>query len=337
MTFESESIRIGTLPRLLPASLLAVAVSLPALAAETVSLQSGVLVDPERSVVILMEPDGPVSARDLHSGNPIWVSESAGAPLAVRSGRVLVLAEPSDPNRVGIVALDAGTGVIERAIHFDLPDGVTSTIDERPDRRFSASIVDVGGEAVLRWSFEGRPLQGARIESPETPSPGAGPSGRERGMGSVEIEGAVRVDLTAARAIPIETRLLPEPARFVPDLGEAERIVGVEGRQFRSADDRFVLASERIGDARTWDRYRWTIIDRETGARRGSLRRPTSTAPFFSDGTTLVHVAPAHARRLPSGEIVAAALRLEAFDLGSGALSWTANVRDTAYRGVLPP
>lgn len=286
-------------------------------------LRQGVVIDSPRATVYLMEPDGAVAALDIFSGNRLWAGPVHGEPLGLQGGRLLVLAEPSAPRQAEVVFLGLGTGGVEATVRFELPAGASVLLDDLPHRRFTAATALVGDDVFLHWTYSGRPLRGALLEGADAEI--------------VEIAGVVRLDPATGTAQPAQGLNLPTPAPFIPDLSESERLPQLDGRQFRSVDDRVVLASRKTADAGTWDRYRWTFVEQSTGTRLGDLQRPNSMASFVVVGTTLVHVAQPYARRLPSGDIAAEALRLEVFDLPSGSQLWTADVRDTAFRGVLPP
>src|SRR5207237_4619373 len=70
---------------------------------------------------------GGVTALDLESGKGLWESKTAGKPVAVANGRVLVqTADPKKPNAVRVVGLNVDTG--EKAWESDasvFPDWVS--------------------------------------------------------------------------------------------------------------------------------------------------------------------------------------------------------------------
>lgn len=303
-----------------------------ALAADGYLLQRGTLVDATDAVLYSMEPEGAIVARHVTSGNVIWASPIQGEPLGLVGDRLVALAEPTDPRRAEVIFLNAESGTAESTIGFELPVGATVSIDDLPHRRFRAAIAAAAPatDVYLHWSFSASPLRGALLEEEASAQP--------RKSSSVQLQGVLRLDPMTGSAVVVESRHAQQlPAAFVPDLRDNERIPQLAGRQFRSVDDRFVLASRRVGDVRTWERYRWTVADRETGQRIGAVLRPTSMASFFVADSTMLQVSQPQLRRLPSGELEAKGLRLEAFDLRSGSRQWTADLRDTAFRGAMPP
>ena len=289
-------------------------------------LRQGVVADleanPGAATLYVMTPDGPIVALDAPSGNEKWAGPH-GEPLGLYGDRLVALAEPTAPRQAEIFFLSTQTGAIEATVRFELPAGTSVLIDDLPHRRFTATTAFAGDDVYLHWSFVGRPLRGALLEG----------SGNE----TVELSGVVRLDPASGNAQEVESTNAPSPGPFIPDLSEAERLPQLDGRQFRSADDRIVLASRKVADARQWERYAWTFTDRDTGERLGDLRSSNSMAPFVVASDTLVYVAQPYARRLPSGEFETQRLRLEAVDLRSGSSLWSADLRDTTFRGVLPP
>jgi hypothetical protein len=106
--------------------------------------------------------------------------------------------------------------------------------------------------------------------------------------------------------------------------------------QFLSADGRHVLSSQRVADDPEWDKYRWTIFERDSGRRLGELRMHLRYAPFFVDGTRVIYQTPPYARRRGRG-MVEEPLQLRAADLDTGAPVWSQPVRDTVDRQPPPP
>lgn len=111
---------------------------------------------------------------------------------------------------------------------------------------------------------------------------------------------------------------------------------GVPEPQFLSADGRHVLSSERVADDPEWDKYLWTIYDRQTGERMGRLRMHVRYAPFFVTDTSVVHQAGPYARRV-SGALVEEPLQLRATDFSTGEQLWSQPVRDITDDTPPPP
>lgn len=310
-----------------------------AAAADSFLLRPGVVIDPARGVVYLMEPGG-VVARDLASGDELWASSEAAQPLGLYGGLLIALAEPVRTGAMEVVFLEVGHGDREALIPVALRGGVTAMIDGQPHRRFDVTSVVSGGEVFLFWAFTTRELRGAPAAGLVAPRQGS--SGHlasvAKSTGPSRLEGVLRLELATLRAVPPAPGAAPAPpAPRIPDLQPGESLADVAGRQFRAADGRHVLASDRTADSRTWERYRWTIFDRTTGARIGELDQPRSTAAFVVTGSTLVYESQPYARRLDSGELEARELALIAVDLANGHELWSASLRDTAYRGPFPP
>ncbi|HXU30401.1 MAG TPA: hypothetical protein VN851_07485, partial [Thermoanaerobaculia bacterium] len=82
--------------------------------------------------------------------------------------------------------------------------------------------------------------------------------------------------------------------------------------------------------------YRWSLSLRETGTVLAVIDAPVSFAPFVVVGGKVIYLAqPAMWRE--NGVTIRQPLRLRALDLATGAEAWQAVVRDSAYRGPVPP
>ena len=128
------------------------------------------------------------------------------------------------------------------------------------------------------------------------------------------------------------------PVAFGPQAAElavGERLSQVPGVQFPSADGRHVLTSQRIADDSVWEKYRWTIYDRDTGERVGAFNSHLRLASFFVLGTQAIYETGPFVRRTESG-LVDEPLKIRAVDLRTGQELWSREVRDTAYRGPYP-
>lgn len=313
--------------------------ALPSIA-ESFIVRDGVVVEPARGVVYLMESEN-VTARSLDNGDEIWSQPLTAQPLGLNGNtqQLVVLAESPRPETVRVLFLNIADGQREAEILGQLPKGIDAFIDQRPGRTFQASSTTVNGEVFLFWSYSGRPLRGAardltvrapRLDGEEAAAPAPGKNETVR-------QGAFRLNPVALTATPVTDLESIQAPRFVPDLQPNETLANIPGRQFRSADDRYVLASEKVADARTWDRYRWTIYERGSNVRLGEVREWRSTAPFFVVGSTLVSESAPFMRRLPSGETEENYLALRAVSLVNGREIWRVELRDTTYRGVFPP
>ena len=300
------------------------------LSSQSFVMRPGVVVDPARSLLYAMGADG-VAAYDTGSnaaGKALWQSEAAERPIGLFGPYLIALTEPAGFGTAEIVMLDIRSGEVASEISATLPEGTGGWVVDRPHQTFQADTTvittGVGGELLLSWVFSGRPLRGMPVA--------AGEESQER----QQLGGAFRLDPATGTAQAIDATAAPrsEARRF--DLSAEERLSGVEGRQFRSGNDQHVLASEKA-DNDPWNVYRWTVLNRGEGNVVGQVDRPVSTARFFVDGETLIHESSPFRRKTASGEFETQGLRLVAVDLDNGRELWSLNLRDTVFRGVLPP
>ena len=283
-------------------------------------LGSGVVFDPERSLVMLMLPEGGIEAVDLANGKTAWTSRDGDKPLLVAGGVLLAQIDTPEP-RLLLVAMDLNAGAGKERIAVDLPGKLTGSIDDGPGRRLEVRAVQTADGILVRWTLRQQEVAGVeRLQNPR-----------------IEVEsGTLRVDLAGASYQTIENEnaagLFAEPP---PDLSEAERLPQLSGVQFRSADGAHVLSSERVADNRVWEHYEWQIRDKETGEPVGSFRDFQRLSPFAVVGRILLQEVSPYTRDIDGKEIVSPLL-VRAVDLGDGSEIWRRAIRNTAYRGPLP-
>ncbi|MEM8996838.1 MAG: hypothetical protein AAGF23_18780 [Acidobacteriota bacterium] len=289
---------------------------------ESFQLRDGVVADPARSAIYVMTELG-VEAIDIERGEILWRHDAAARPVGLYGDQLVVLVTPDGPAQLALALLDVGTGEKLAAISGALPEGVLATVEDGPGRSFQGGQ-NVAGGAFFRWVYRSRPLIGAPVVAGEI------------GAAEQTSEGAFRLDPVNGLALAVEPDDAPTSAPFRFDLAAGDRLTGVEGRQFRDRGDRHVLASRKIDGSDGFNRYRWTLHDR-SAVTLGSVDRPVSTAMFFVAGTTLVHEAGPVLRRLDTGDFEARGPHLVAADLRTGRELWSVDLRDTTYRGVMPP
>ncbi|MEO1084373.1 MAG: hypothetical protein AAFY88_09030, partial [Acidobacteriota bacterium] len=276
--------------------------------AESFQLRDGVVADPARAAVYAMTELG-VEAIDVQRGETLWRSDAAARPVGLYGDQLVTLVDPDGPGQLNFALLDVRTGEKLAALTGALPDGVVATVDDGPGRSFQSGQ-NVAGGAFFRWTYRTQPLIGAPVVAGEV------------GLSAQMLDGVIRLDPAKGLVLTVAPGDAPTAAPFRFDVAAGDRLAGVEGRQFRDRNDRHVLASEKIAGSDGFNRYRWTLHDRSTGA-LGSVDRPVSAAAFFVAGATLVHEAGPVLRRLETGDFEARGLRLVAADLRTGGELWS--------------
>jgi hypothetical protein len=329
-------------------------------------LSPGVVVDPDRRQAYVMSPSGGIVAVDLAAGAPVWHTREADKPLALAGELLIGQAEaPGPANALRIVTVDTGRRgrqVTEALV--ELPTGVQPMIASSLNRSFTAEVRPGPGEAAVSWEFVERPRRGIPPgpievlpgEAPPAMTAAASPAGAgatatgpmrapERRAEVTAVRGTARVDLSSGTVRAAEAAPMPAPSpsaaaagrsASAPDLGPGELLPDVPQPQFLSADERHVLSSQRVADDPEWDKYQWTIFERDSGGRVGEFRTHLRYAPFFVDQTRVIFQTPAYARRLGQ-RVVQQPLQLRAVDLNTGTRVWSQPVRDTVDRRPPPP
>ena len=310
----------------------------------TVELRPGVVIDPERRVAYVMNPRGGIDAVGLSGGELVWHSDDAARPLASSGDVVVAQAEPPKrraqaANELQVRVLDARTGRQRVAIEQTLPPGTRANVVDTAEGAFAVRARSTPAEATLAWEFVEAPRQGVppgtfdasgALNTEQRPAPEAAQAK------SPSTTGVVRVDLRSGKASSLQPgEELPAWAQRRADVPAEQRVASIPGDQFLSADGRHVLTSTRVADDRVFDKYQWTVFERN-GRRLGTLRDYRSHAAFIVVGSSIVYEIGPFERRTERG-VVTEPLRVRAVDLSKGEEQWARAVRDTEYRGPFPP
>lgn len=312
----------------------------------SVLLRPGVIVAPHRQAVYAMAPSGEIEAIHLALGGLTWRSAEGSKPLALHGHLLVALAEPKqfdEPAQVVVLDTEGrGRRVLQSPI--GLPASAWRQIDEGLGSALHTEADASGAQIIVRWESTRQPIYGAAAM--------AVAGGNTRNPEAPEIErmrGALRLDLATGGTLPIgQGPDAPSLAPARPRILEGnDRLADLrdDGIQFLSSDGQHVLTSTRIADERVWDRYRWRIHERATGAVVGLVHARRSHADFVVSGDTLLYVTLPALRRLRGDERDGSAsdtwsethLGLRAVDLLSGAEIWNRPIRDTRYYGPFPP
>jgi len=339
---------------------------------ESFEFRSGVLVDSDAATCYLMNTTGGIDALDLRSGEVLWTTTIAQRPLLLLGDALVAQAEPEERGNVfRLVLLDTeNLGAQTAQVDIDLPDAVEATIDDGAGRIFRVEAWAVPGGCAVAWDYVKVPVRGADDGSPVAPQ-----VRRIEGAAVLDFEtGTVYPIAQDERPeeppLPAELARLEEAGRLPRPLwrsGEvyaaALRVHGdgtertvlrrwqaatgdslpdvklfIENHTIRypSADNTHLLVSSRARATRTPSSYDWQIFLLTTGERVGELRLGLPAAWFFVTGSLLVHEVQSQAQ-LTSGAWTEEPRKLRSVDLDTGAEQWTWPLRDTAYRGSLPP
>lgn len=350
--------------RLLPA----IVISLGASLGHAAEIAPGAVVSSDGRTVYLRVPRGGTEARSVERGALLWRTADDLRPLAASGGRVLCQRAGRE-GRLDLALLDAATGRPAAEAVFQLPEGVSSPLDETLGTRFDLQATAEGPRVLLAWRFERRPVRGAHFEEEH----GEDRDDDVEGDESLRAEGAVAVALETARVtaasadaprplplavdqlaragallqtpLPVGSsyvtaRLLdgrPSLARFTAAGAALPPVPLPEGARVQrgSADGRHVLVSVERPGAPLETAHEWTVIALDTGAVAATLRAPVAASGFQVAGGRVLLALEAWGRR--AGDAWRdEPRRLEAKD-ATGAPVWTEALRDPAYSGPVAP
>lgn len=272
----------------------------------------------------IADAQGRVAAVGLEDGSVRWRGPAEGLPLALIDQQLVVLGRPERAGQLSLQLLDPLNGNVRAGVLGELPAGVLASPDPQPNRVFTAAADTSNGTLRIRWSYAEWPLRGALLQTDQR-------NANQRR----ELGGVVSVDFASNRVQAIGD--LGMPAARTPDLVGNERLAGLEGTQFRAADDAQVLVSTAVADEVLGTQWRWSLRERTSGRALGNLLLPYASAPFLVRGNQLLWRSEPLSRRLPSGAWETLAARLVAQDLANGRERWSVDLLDRSYRGAMPP
>ena len=314
---------------LITATLILIPAALQGQQETAVTLRPGILVQPSRGVAYVMTPDGGIAAVDLAKGEMRWTTREAAKPLALVGNLLVAQVEPkAAASRLELVSLDtqARGARVARAVS-ELPSGVRVSIGETLQGTFSTDARASGTDVIVNWSFVRVPRKGMLDEEDKG-------AAAPRGLNQPPqiTRGAVRMQVATGALSQLDpaTPAAP-PHRWV--LRPAEKMADVPPTQYESADSRYVLASEVIGDDTVWQKYRWTVYERSTGRKVGEYRTHVSFTPFIVSDSLLIYETTPYTLRGASEEPA----KVRAVGLESGQQVWSVQVREIVYRGPFPP
>ena len=299
-------------------------------------LRPGVIVQPDRRLVYLMNPNGGVAAVEIEGGTIRWNSKSAAKPLALRDNILIAQAEPEPGAKaLKIIGLDTarrGQQTVDGTM--ELPAGVSAPIDESLNSAFSVSAKASGQGVVVSWLSSKKTRRGMVVVDEQ----GDEATRIRAAAAAVSTkQGTFRIDLQTGGTTPVN--LDPEPptrgVRFM-EMAADRRLAGVPTPQFLSADGKHVLVSKRIGNDSVWNKYSLTIYDRSNGNRIGEFKCHLSVVSFFVSDSLVVYETGPYVRRTEAG-LANEPLKIRAVDLRTGKQRWSTPLRDTTFRGPFPP
>lgn len=301
----------------------------PAVSDQSASLLEGVVLSPRLGIAYLMRPGGSIDAVNLASGKVRWRSDKAAKPLALVGDRLVAQAQGQGRNALDLVFLDARSGVSRNSVRIPLPEGVVATVADTAAGSFRVRAESVASDLRVSWESTGSEVAQGYLPAED--------EGQAPALAVVSGEAVLDLASLTVKEAPA-TRVAQSASLAGASLQELSApAVKAQGRQLLSADGRHVLVTEPVDAAEfTLYRHRWTLYERSSGARLGTVPAMVSASPFVVVGTTLYHTAPAHAVR-QEGRFVENPATLHAVNLKTGAEMWKIAVRETAFRGPFPP
>jgi hypothetical protein len=299
-------------------------------------LAPGIVVDAAQGQIYSMDVNGGIKDVDVKTGQAVWNTKDASRPLGFVGNRLLGQMQHLIPNNALEVAdLDPLTGKALSSTSAALPPQVVPSVVPTLKGDFAAFADTLpNGDAVISWQYLQHTARALPPGTKPTLPPADGVSSQTAGPGSL-LRGAFRLDratglmqqMSAAAAPSVPPELIspqPQPS------GDAQN------RQFLSADGRHYLVSQRNAGMSGTQKYTLTVYDRQSGARIGAFQSPVAAVPFYVTDSRAVYELGPSQQRTAAG-LVEQPRTIRAVDLGTGNEVWSTPVRDSTYRGPVPP
>lgn len=294
--------------------------------AAATELQRGVLIDRDHAQIVLMRPQGGIAAIDVLSGKPRWVNEHADMPMAMAKPHVLALAEPAKRGLLHYAVIDMESGALSSQKYVAISQPARALVSDRLGEQFQIKA----DANQLNWSYHHTHVSGALLADDSGPSrDGEAPKQAKENVSAVSLAGSFTFDSADAKLVPVAAS--KAAVREKPVAVEIGQPLPGAARRFRSAGGEHVLVSQPIEQGF----YRWTVQNSK-GQALGSLDSRHSYLPFDVVDGVLLFVQPL-TMRFDKGDVEVQLPAVNAVQLQDGKLLWTAEIRDTEFRGPFPP
>ena len=320
-------------PPLYP-SLLVGLLALGLLAAGTATAQSplspSVLVS--SSGIFVLGESGALESLDPATGELLWSRPAATRPLLEANGLIWAQARSDRPEgELKIVALDA-QGRTVSTVKADVPSRAWTSVDDALGKSFEIrAMVDATGAPVVSWRSTELRVKGARAAMMVPESPGYDPRLFTPAPSLVQVEqGSFRIDAITGTTVALDPA--DAAALFAPEANPIKAQAG--NLRYLSADGRHLLISERVADDRQWQKYRWRVMDRQSGRLVAERKSHVAWSPFQMHGSVLLAQERPWQRRADD-QWLSAPFQLRAFS-PSGVEQWRYTLRDTRFVGPYP-
>lgn len=301
----------------------------------SIELRSGVIVDLENGWVYLMQPENSIETVNIADGKTLWKSPNAAKPLAFSNGMLVSqIDKPKSGNNLYLAILDVEhDGKQMSTISIALPQQVKVMVDEGISSRFFVNAVPSGDDSFIFWEYQDLPMRGMLTLEPTNPNKPPSPVN----LVPQQSKGTIKVNLRTSEATEIKPKAIPTSvmAARPMNLTSLHGVIA-EPNQRLSIDGRYTLKSKRIADDRTWEKYEWTIVNSESNKEVGKLKNHLSQSNFVVIDSLIIFETGSYIRQTQSGMVDEPSM-VRAVDLKTGKPVWARPVRDTKYRGTLPP
>lgn len=288
---------------------------------ESFLMREGVVVDAKRNQIIITNPQRKVEAITIATGRSTWTSQTELKALAILNNTLICQGKSNSPENIVIKRLNLRrSGAIISTDSIQLPAQVVTRLTQGLNDSFNVKTNVSNNQLFFSWNFQKKDLKGVL---------------KENATDLVKKSGAFRLS-NRGRLSTIAQSQIPSTGSQSIIPSEAQKITGVEGRQFISRDQKYILVSRKIATNEVFNKYSWEIYNVRTKQKIGGITTHKSYAPFYVNNNILVFENGLYARNIDN-KMTATPLQISAVNLQTGAILWNIEILDTIYRGPTPP
>ncbi|WP_062542021.1 WD40/YVTN/BNR-like repeat-containing protein [Rufibacter tibetensis] len=307
----------------------------------------GVIIEPNKSRAFIMSPNGGIEAVKLSTGEKMWYTAAATKPLGVVKKRLISQVENLKPdNNLKIVALNPANGHTIVSAQEELPSDVNASVIKSSKGEFVANSYLVNNDLIVAWQFvepdKSRNIKRGVLERTRGKMPAQEEINFTLPKGDTSLtnikSGAFRLKLSNGETTPIDQpaelnnlNSLKNKASFSSKL-----ISGSSSPQFISADGLHILVSQPTNNNAVSGRYTLRIYERDSKKQLGEFKSPFPFVNFIVKDNIVIYQTQPYTIRTKEG-LKKEPLKVRALDLKTSKELWSQEVRDTTYRGPMPP
>lgn len=326
-------------------------------------LVPGIIADDD--ALFMMNDRGGIDALSAATGNILWSSNAAAKPLAIQNNLLVCQKNATKAGVLEVVLLQKSSGQEQSQLSISIPSQVWAVVDDQLGRTFVARGGQREGQVFLAWNHRFQKIGGmARAEGP--PPPQITNAAHRLNLSTNAYEAAEPSVLDVSLpALPATMQQMFNQGQLVDPYFTGTTFAALASSRpngqlillrwnaengqrlpnviltstptilhLPSVDQKHLLVTQRTAPG-TWNEYTWRIYSLDSGEWLGNVQHHVSNSKFIIRGTLLLHDVNAYGRR-QDNQWVETPRHIRAVLLNGNEV-WSRPIRDTTYRGQVPP